>query len=199
MAKVYVVYHSQYGHTQQQAEAVHCGAAAVEGIEATLLTAEQAADRLDELDGADAIIFGSPTYMGSMSAGMKTFVEAAAKKWFNLAWKDKVAGSFTNSSSFSGDKVNTLMGLMINAMQHGMIYVGTGTLPAHSDPESMNSVEGPGPEVENRLGSWIGPMAASFQVKVPAAPPPGDIKTAEAYGRRVSEVTLRWLAGKADG
>ena len=50
---------------------------------------------------------------------MKKFIEAAAKKWFTLAWKDKIAGAFTNSSSFSGDKLNTLVGLFINAMQHG--------------------------------------------------------------------------------
>ena len=197
MAKVYVVYHSQNGHTRQQAEAVHRGAQSVEGVEAVLLSAEEATDRLDELDSADAIVLGSPTYMGNISAGMKAFIEAAAKKWFSQAWKDKIGGAFTNSSSFSGDKVNTLVGLMINAMQHGMIYVGTGTMPAHSHPDSMNQVEGPGPEAENRLGSFIGPMAASFQVPAPAAPPAGDIKTAEAYGQRVAQVTLRWLAGGA--
>src|SRR5947208_14726244 len=90
VAKVFIVYHSGFGHTKLQAEAVHRGAAAVAGVEALLLTADEAAGRLDELDGADAIIFGCPTYMGSMSAGMKKFVEAAAKKWFTLAWKDKI-------------------------------------------------------------------------------------------------------------
>ena len=47
---------------------------------------------------------------GNMSAGMKAFIEAAAVKWFSLAWKDKIAGAFANSSSFSGDKLNTLVG-----------------------------------------------------------------------------------------
>jgi len=81
-----------------------------------LYTVEEAAARIDELDAADAIIFGCPTYMGSMSAGMKSFVETAASKWFTQAWKDKVAGAFTNLASFSGDKLNTLIGLVINAM-----------------------------------------------------------------------------------
>ena len=80
--------------------------------------------------------------MGSMSSEMKKFIEVAAKKWFTQAWKDKVAGAFTNSSSFSGDKLNTLLGLVINAMQHGMIYVGLGMMPAASDRDSMNSVTG---------------------------------------------------------
>jgi NAD(P)H dehydrogenase (quinone) len=126
MTKVAVVYHSIYGHTKLQAEAVLRGVQSIPNVAATLYTAEDAAAKLDELDQADAIIFGCPTYMGNMSAGMKSFVEAAAKKWFTLAWKDKIAGAFTNSSSFSGDKLNTLVGLVINAMQHGMIYVGLG-------------------------------------------------------------------------
>lgn len=191
MAIVATVYHSGYGHTKLQAEAVHRGAGSVKGIEARLYTTAEAIEKLDELDAADAIIFGSPTYMGSMSAEMKKFVEVAAKKWFTQAWKDKVAGAFTNSSSFSGDKLNTLIGLVINAMQHGMIYVGLGMMPAASNHDSMNSITGPGPEVLNRLGSFTGPMAASFQVHPGDAPPPGDIATAEAYGVRVAETTLK--------
>ncbi len=197
MPKVYVVYHSGYGHTKLQAEAVHRGAASVAGTEAVIFTTDEAAARIDDLDGADAIIFGCPTYMGNISAGMKTFIEVAAKKWFTLAWKDKVAGAFTNSSSFSGDKLNTIIGLMVNTMQHGMIYVGTGVLPAYSDPNSMNSENGPGPEVENRVGSSSGAMAASFQLKPPAGPPPGDIAFAEGYGKRVATITAQFVKGKA--
>jgi NAD(P)H dehydrogenase (quinone) len=135
--------------------------------------------------------------MGNMSADMKKFIEVAASKWFTLAWKDKIAGAFTNSSSFSGDKLNTLLGLVINAMQHGMIYVGTGMLPAANRPEDMHSIAGPSPEALNRVGSFTGAMAASFQVAPPSAPVQGDIQTAEAYGKRVAEITLRWTKAKA--
>jgi NAD(P)H dehydrogenase (quinone) len=197
VAKVAIVYHSGFGHTKLQAEAVQSGAASVEGVEVELFTAEEASERLDELDGADAIIFGSPTYMGSMSAEMKKFQEAAAKKWFTQAWRNKIAGAFTNSSSFSGDKLNTLQGLVIAAMQHGMIYVGLGMLPAANAPEAMNDVTGPGPEVHNRVGSFVGPMAASFQVNPPRTPARGDLETAEAYGRRVAEITQQFLRGAA--
>jgi len=196
MSTLVVVYHSGFGHTKLMAEAVRAGAQAVAGIRAELFTTEEAAARLDELDRADALVFGCPTYMGSMSAEMKKFIELAAKKWFTLAWKDKIAGAFTNSSSFSGDKLNTLLGLVINAMQHGMIYVGLGLMPAASDPSSMNHIEGPGPEVLNRVGSFVGPMAASFQVKPPAAPGQGDLDTARAYGKRVAEITLQFARGR---
>lgn len=165
-------------------------------ITAKLYTAEEATNSLDELDSADAIILGCPTYMGSMSAGMKVFIEAASKKWFTLAWKNKIAGAFTNSSSFSGDKLNTLVGLVINAMQHGMIFVGLGMMPSDNKPEEMSQIAGPGPSTHNRVGSFIGPMAASFQVNPPEAPCQGDIETAEIYGRRVAEITLQFVRGK---
>ena len=196
MAKVSIVYHSGFGHTKLQAEAVHRGVASVKGIEARLLTSEEAIQQLDELDNADAIIFGCPTYMGNMSAKMKEFIEVAAKKWFTLAWKDKIAGAFTNSSSFSGDKLNTLFGLVVNAMQHGMIYVGTGMMPSASHPSHMSRIQGPGPDATNRVGSFVGPMSASFQVQPPDAPSEGDLATAEAYGKRVAEITQQFVRGR---
>ena len=192
MSKLIVVYHSTYGHTKLQAEAVQKGASSVDSMEADIMTAEEAIERIDDLDKANAIIFGTPTYMGNISADIKKFMEASVKKWFGAAWKDKIAGGFTNSSSFSGDKLNTLQGLVVFAMQHGMIWVGTGMFPSANNMDAMNSVEGPGPETHNRVGSFIGPMAASFQVDPPDAPSKGDIETAEAYGKRVAEVTMRF-------
>lgn len=191
MSNVMIIYHSGFGHTKLQAEAVYSGAASVTNTEASLLTVEEATKRLDDLDDADAIIFGCPTYMGNVSADMKKFFEVAAKKWFTQAWKDKVAGAFTNSSSFSGDKLNTLVGLMINAMQHGMIYVSLGIPPAGGDMEAMSTIDGPGPDALNRVGSFIGPMAASFQVNPGDAPGKGDLATATAYGVRIAEITNR--------
>src|SRR3984957_140994 len=139
MSTIAIVYHSTYGHTKLQAEAVFRGAKSVPSVTAKLYTTEEATARLDELDSADAIIFGCPTYMGNMSAGMKTFIEAAAKKWFTFAWKDKIGGAFTNSSSFSGDKLNTLVGVVIKTMQHEIIYVSLWIMPCANRPEDMNS------------------------------------------------------------
>ena len=197
MPNIAIVYHTTYGHTKLQAEAVQRGAQSFPGASVRLFTAEEAAAALDELDSADAIIFGCPTYMGSMSAGMKTFVEVAAKKWFTLAWKDKIAGAFTNSSSFSGDKLNTLLGLVINAMQHGMIYVSLGIQPSANRHDDMNSLTGPSPEAHNRVGSFVGPMSASFQVNPPTAPGKGDLETAELYGLRIATITAQFLKGRA--
>lgn len=196
MPTIAIIYHSIHGHTKLQAEAVFRGAHGLSAVRAHLRTAEDAAAHLDDLDAADAIILGCPTYMGSMSAGMKVFIEAAARKWFTLAWKDKLAGAFTNSSSFSGDKLNTLVGLAINAMQHGMIFVGLGLLPSANRADDMKQNTGPTVEAQNRVGSYLGPMATSFQVSPAEAPGLGDIQTAELYGRRVAEITLQFVRGR---
>lgn len=197
MTLIAIIYHSGSGHTRLQAEAVLRGAQGEPGTTARLYTVAEATTRLDELDAVDAIIFGCPTYMGSMSAAMKSFIEAASGKWSALAWKDKIAGAFTNSSSFSGDKLNTLVGLVVNAMQHGMIFVGLGLLPSTNRPDAMKQIAGPGPDAHNRVGSFVGPMAACFQVEAPAAPGPGDLETAELYGRRVARLTAQFVRGKA--
>ncbi len=89
MAIVAIVYHSGFGHTKLQAEAVHRGARSVAGVEARLYTSEEGISKLDELDQADAIIFGCPTYMGNISAEMKKFIEVAAKKWFTQSGKTR--------------------------------------------------------------------------------------------------------------
>jgi NAD(P)H dehydrogenase (quinone) len=178
MAKVCIVYHSGYGHTKFQADHVLKGVKETPGVEALILTSDDAINNMTVLQDADCIIFGCPTYMGGPSAQFKTFIDAASKIWFKQGWKDKLAAGFTNSQGPSGDKQSTLMALMINAMQHGMIWVGTGLM-----------VDGD----INRLSSYSGIMAQSPQGST--QPIEADLKTAEAFGRRVAEATIRWARG----
>lgn len=197
MTKVAIVYHSQSGHTRVQAEAVQRGALSVPGTEVLFLEVEEASKKLDELDAADAIIFGCPTYLGNVSAGMKLFQERAVSRWFNQAWKDKIAGAFTNSTNFSGDKLNTQVGLMINAMQQGMIYVSLGMLPATNEPHSLETPQGPGPDALNRVDGSLGPMATGFTLPAGEASLRGDIETAVAYGQRIAEITAQFVRGRS--
>ncbi len=195
MPKIAIVYHSGYGHTKKLAEAVERGAKNAGG-ETTLLSVDDLgkdAPGWSTLDAADAIIFGSPTYMGGYSAPFKTFIDAGSSRWSAQAWKDKFAAGFTNSGSYSGDKLNTLTSLVINAMQHSMIWIGTGLLPPMSDDP-----EGPhGADTINRLGSFTGAMSQSSAKLGPdLAPPAGDLRTGELLGERVATLTARFL-GKA--
>ena len=185
MKKVAVVYHSGYGHTERQAKAVLEGAAAVAGVTAQLISAADADKHWDDLAAADAIIFGAPTYMGSVSGDFKKFMDASSKPWFSSAWKDKLAAGFTNSGSQSGDKLNSLIQLMVFANQHGMLWVSLGLMPGNNS--SKGSVDD-----LNRLGSFSGAMSQSNVDQGADNMLESDLKTAAHLGRRVAEATLRY-------
>ncbi|MFV2092235.1 MAG: flavodoxin family protein [Hyphomicrobiales bacterium] len=189
---VAIVYHSGFGHTKVQAQAVAQGAAGVDGVNALLIPveeltpAEETETRWAELDAADAIIFGSPTYMGAASAPYKAFIDASSKPWFEGKWANKLAAGFTNSGSQSGDKLNTLTQLSVLAAQHQMIWVSLGLMPGN------NSSTG-SPDDINRIGSYLGAMAQSNTDAGPdTAPPDADKRTAEHLGTRVAEAVKRW-------
>lgn len=185
MTKVAVVYHSGYGHTAAQAQAVARGAGKVADTEVTLLTSEEAQQQWEKLEAADAIIFGSPTYMGSASAQFKAFMDASSTIWYGRGWKDKIAAGFTTSASQSGDKLNTLIQLAVFAAQHGMIWVGQHLLPGNnSSTGSVNDL--------NRLGGFLGALAQANADQGPdVAPLQSDLLTAEALGERVATIAKK--------
>lgn len=182
MAKVAVVFHSGYGHTQRLAQAVADGAGAS-------LVAIDSDGNLPEagweaLNSADAIIMGSPTYMGSVSWQFKKFADATSKPWFGQQWKDKVFAGFTNSASMNGDKLSTLHYLFTLAMQHSGIWVGTGLMPSNAKAAQRNDV--------NFLASFSGAMAQSPSDSSPAEMPQGDLETGRLFGKRVAEVAAKF-------
>jgi NAD(P)H dehydrogenase (quinone) len=198
MTTISVVYHSNNGHTAALAEAIARGARAIDGVAVKIIeiAKRDIHDGLwsnPEIEAAlaasDAIVLGSPTYMGMVTATMKTFMEWAFNPWRAQAWKDKVAAGFTNSASQSGDKLNTLIGFAVFAAQMGMIWVGVG------DPPGNNWSGGSRDDI-NRLGTWLGAMSQSNGDR-PAAeePPASDRTTGERLGRRVALITRRLKDG----
>ena len=187
--KVCVIYHSGYGHTQRVAESIQSGVTSVKGIDCELLSVtelDENSPSWDILDSADAMIFGSPTYMGSVSAEMKKFMEATSARWMELKWADKLAAGFTNSASQNGDKQNTLVTLCTFAAQHGMVWINLNQIPGNN--HSGGSVED-----INRLGASLGAMAQSNADEGPDIAPLGsDLKTAKLLGERVAKSALRW-------
>jgi len=184
MSKVVVVYHSGYGHTQRVARQVAEGAdgqlIAIDA-EGNITEAEWAA-----LNAADAIIFGTPTYMGGASWQFKKFADASSKAWFTRAWQDKVFGGFTNSASLNGDKQVTLIGLQTLASQHGGIWVSLGLLPSNSKAAARTDI--------NNLGGSVGLLVQSPSDASVDEIPQGDLDTAKRYGQRVAEVASRFRA-----
>ena len=188
MASVVVIFHSGYGHTRKQAEAVLAGAAQAHGAHAELIAISAEGDITEAdwalLAGADAIIFGSPTYMGSVSWQFKKFADASSKPWFGQAWKDKVGAGFTNSASLNGDKSSTIAYLISFAMQHSMVWIGTGMMPSNSKAANRNDI--------NWLGGFSGALAQSPADSSPdEGPLPGDLETARQFGKRVADYAVK--------
>ncbi len=182
MSKIVIVYHSGYGHTKKVAEAVAQGSGGA-------LLAIDAEGNLPEggweqLAAANAIVFGSPTYMGSVSWQFKKFADASSKPWFGQAWKNKLAAGFTNSATMNGDKLSTLHYLFTLSQQHSMYWVGTGMMPSNGKAATRADI--------NYVGSFSGLMTATPSDASPDEMIGGDIATAVKFGERIKEAAAKF-------
>ena len=183
-AVISIVYHSTTGHTEQLAKFLH---AALESPCANihLINVDDKIDYWETLHHSDTIIFGSPTYMGSISARFKYFIEETGKFWYKQLWKNKLAAGFTNSSTTNGDKLNTLNSLFLFAAQHSMHWINLGVLPRFVNDEQTDG--------QNRMASYVGLMAQTNNSQKEVIPlHPGDELTAELFAKRILEVTLQF-------
>jgi NAD(P)H dehydrogenase (quinone) len=187
MTNVAVVFHSGFGHTKAIAEAVAKGAGQVAGVTVNLVPVDQAEAREAELDAADAIVFGSPTYMGGVSADFAKFKDWTSKRWMSRAWQNKLAAGFTVSASWGGDKQNTLYQLFTLAQQHGMVWVGLGLAPGNNHSKGST-------DDLNRTGASIGLMAQAHGDQGIEGIGASEFRTAEQLGKRVAEAAQRWQA-----
>jgi NAD(P)H dehydrogenase (quinone) len=200
--KVLIVYYSKYGHVLKLARAVQNGADSVEGVEVVLRRAPEFPEDLQEImqseharpvweqqkdipectaedvRDADAVIWGSPTRFGNMTAQMKRLLDGLAGLWVEGKLEGKPTGVFTSTATTHGGQETTLLSMMIPLIHLGMIVVG---VPYST--EGMLHAEGRG-------GTPYGPstVAGSNNALAPTAE---DLSIAEALGRRVAQVALR--------
>ncbi|MBE1493897.1 multimeric flavodoxin WrbA [Amycolatopsis lexingtonensis] len=183
-----IAYTSGYGHTRELANAAAQGAGSVPGTVAeTIDVAAMTDDGWPTLDRCDAIIFGSPTYMGSASGAFHAFAEATSARWMTRAWQDKIAAGFTNSGSMSGDKLHTLQYFSMLAAQHGMHWISLGLLPGWNTTTASE-------HDHNRLGFYLGAGAQTWNDQGPEAVHDADLSTARYLGQRVATHTRRFVA-----
>jgi NAD(P)H dehydrogenase (quinone) len=144
--KVLVVYYSMYGHIFQMAKAVAEGAASVPGATVEIrrvpetLSQEilakmgawkaQEAQRevpvctVDELAGADAILFGAPTRFGNMCGQMRQFLDGTGKLWATGALVGKPGSVFTSTGTQHGGQESPLISFHSTLLHHGMVIAG---------------------------------------------------------------------------
>lgn len=184
MTTIAIVYHSGYGHTAVLADAVSKGVAdaGATPVVVKIESADQDFDAaLDAVSKADAVIFGSPTYMGDVSVPMRAFMVASSKIWFVGGWKDKLASGFTVGGSFGGNKDHTLTSMIVLSMQHGMLWAGTG-----QPKPNVNFNESAGADQPNRINSSLGAMAQAENAPADTTPPAGDRESARLLGVRIA-------------
>ena len=142
MTKVLVLYYSSYGHIEKMAQAIAEGAKKVSGANVVVkrvpetvpadiakqshFKLDQAAPvaTIDELADYDAIIFGTPTRYGNMTAQMKTFLDMTGGLWMKGALVGKVGSVFTSSATQHGGQETTITSFHTVLLHHGMVIVG---------------------------------------------------------------------------
>lgn len=177
-----IVFHSGHGHTARVAQHI------AESGQAALLAIDHEGnlppEGWDQLAAARAIVFGSPTYMGSVSWQFKRFMDASSIIWAKQGWKNKLAAGFTHSAGINGDKLATLHTLFTLSQQHGMLWVGTGMMPSNVKASVRDDL--------NYLASFAGLMASTPADASPDEMTNGDFHTAQCFGQRVADM-LRHL------
>lgn len=171
----------------KQAESV------AKGANATLISIDAEGNITDAewetLHQADAIIFGSPTYMGTVTWQFKKFADASSKAWFTQQWRNKIFGGFTNSASMNGDKHSTIHYFITLAMQHSGIWVGTGLMPSNTKAAKRDDV--------NYIGSFAGAMMQTPSDADVAEVNIGDLETAKLFGENIAEVASKFNFAKS--
>jgi NAD(P)H dehydrogenase (quinone) len=200
--KILIVYYSLYGHVLKMARAVEEGARSVAGAEVVLRRAEEfeivqqktANDphinkvresqkdvpvcTLDDLRAADAVIFGSPTRYGNMTAQMKQLIDSTGSLWLKGDMEGKPAGVFTSTASTHGGQETTLLTMMVPLIHLGMLIVGV----PYSTPGMIHT--------EARGGTPYGATTiAGAQGEL--QPAEGDFAIARVLGKRVAEVAKK--------
>ena len=151
MTRILIVYHSMYGHIEAMAKAVAEGARGVAGVEVRVKRVPETMDaavfkaaggKVDqqapvatpaELAEYDAIIVGTPTRFGNMSAQMRNFFDQTGGLWAKGALAGKVASVFTSTGTGGGQEM-TITSTWTTLAHHGMIIVPIGyTTPALFD------------------------------------------------------------------
>lgn len=197
MAKVAIIYYSQTGTTHKLAQAVEEGAKAA-GAEVRLLRVEETApDEVygnnpawkqhieetseirkatnDDLEWADAIIFGTPTRYGLPSAQLKNFIDQTGALWAKGALTNKIGSSFTTTATAHGGQEVTILSLNTIFYHWNMLIVS----PGYVEPSQF--VAG-------------NPYGASFTSNNAQLDPDEVALTAgRLQGKRVAEVAVKFI------
>jgi NAD(P)H dehydrogenase (quinone) len=141
MTKVLALYYSSWGHIEQMAYAAAEGAreagaevvvkrvpelVPTEIAQAAHYKTDQKAPiaTVEELPEYDAIIIGTPTRYGTMTAQMKNFLDQTGGLWAQGKLIGKVGSVFTSTATQHGGQEATILTTLPVLLHHGMVVVG---------------------------------------------------------------------------
>jgi NAD(P)H dehydrogenase (quinone) len=117
-------------------------------VEHANATADVPVAALEDLEWADAVLFGTPTRFGLPAAQLKQFIDTTGGLWFQGKLINKVVGSFTSTANTHGGQESTILALH-NAFYHwGAVIVPSGYAdpvqfsPNNGNPYGVSSVSG---------------------------------------------------------
>jgi NAD(P)H dehydrogenase (quinone) len=202
MMKINVIFYSLYGHNYKMAEAVAEGAGEVEGAEIGLFQVQETLTpeilekmgatesknkfshipvaTVENLEEADAIIFGTPTRFGMMAAQMRAFLDKTGSLWSDGSLIGKVGSVFTSSSTQHGGQEATILSFHTTLLHHGMIIVG---VPYSEERQSILT--------EITGGSPYGASTVAGSGPDTRQPSENELGIARFQGRHVAEITKK--------
>ncbi len=146
MCKVLIVEYSMYGHILRMAEAAAEGVRQVAGCDAVIKRVPETLTEevlgmmgaleaqkgmagipivtVDDLAGADAVIFGTPTRFRNMCGQMRQFLDSTGGLWIKGALVGKVGSVFVSSATQHGGQESTILNFHTSLLHHGMVVVG---------------------------------------------------------------------------
>ena len=199
--KILVVYYSTYGHLQKMAQAIVEGAQQIAGAEVVLRRVPQTLSEdilaqmgaveaqkaqtnipictVDELAGADAIIFGTPTRFGNMCGQMRQFLDATGQLWFDGALVGKVGSVFVSTATQHGGQESTILSFHTTLLHHGMVVVG---LPyAFAGQMRTDEITGGSPYGASTIAGTSGDRM----------PSENELEAARFQGKHVAEIAAK--------
>jgi NAD(P)H:quinone oxidoreductase type IV len=199
--KIQIIFYSTYGHIYRMAEAIAEGARQVAGAEISLyqvaeLIPEESLERIGAkaarqafahipiaepqvMADADAIIFGTPTRFGNMTAQMRNFLDQTGQMWAKGSLIGKVGSVFTSTGTQHGGQETTITSFHSTLLHHGMVLVGV----PYSCPglTNMNEITGGSPY---GAGTLAGPDGKRM-------PSENELDIARFQGRHVAEIAAK--------
>ena len=199
--KVQVIFYSMYGHVYRMAEAVVEGVKQVPGAEVSLYRvpelvpddvlekygakAAQAAfakipvAKVDQLTDAHAIIFGTPTRFGNMTAQMRNFLDQTGQIWLKGGLIGKVGSVFASTGTQHGGQETTITSFHTTLLHHGMVIVGVPY--SESGLVYMDDITGGTPYGATTLAGADGSRQ----------PSENELKIARYQGKHVAEIASK--------